>query len=40
MHFPKSLAIGISILVLLFAVGLLLFVYFQGGVERSIYLPG
>lgn len=40
MRFPKSLAVGISMLVLLFAVGLLLYVYFQGGVDRSIYLRG
>lgn len=40
MRFPKSLAIGITLLVMVFAVGLLLFVYFQGGVERSIYPTG
>lgn len=40
MRFTKSLAIGISLLVVLFAAGLLLFVYLQGGVESSVYLRG
>lgn len=39
-YFPKSFAIGAVVLVLIFAVGLLLYVYFQGGVESSIYLGG
>ncbi len=40
LYFPKSLVLGIISLVLIFQVGLLLFDYFQGGVEGSIYLPG
>ena len=40
MDFPKSLTIGICALVLILALGLLLFVYFQGGIDRSIYLGG
>ena len=40
MRFSKSLAIGISMLVVLYAIGLLLYVYFQGGVDKSIYLRG
>jgi hypothetical protein len=40
LFFPKSLVLGILSLVLILQVGLLLFIYFQGGVEGSIYLPG
>lgn len=40
MYFPKSRTLGIISLVLLFAAALLIFVYFQGGVERAIYLHG
>lgn len=38
MYFPKSYAIGVVTLVLIFFVGLLLFVYFQGGVDSAIRL--
>ncbi len=38
MYFPKSYTIGVVTLVLIFFVGLLLFVYFQGGVESAIRL--
>jgi hypothetical protein len=37
-HFPRHLAIGIFLLVLAFAIGLLIYVYFQGGVDRAIHL--
>jgi hypothetical protein len=36
MTFPKSLALSIMLLALLFAAGILIFVYFQGGVEHTI----
>jgi len=36
MIFPKSLALWIALLALCFAAGLLLFVYFQGGVSHAI----
>ncbi|HZT69443.1 MAG TPA: hypothetical protein VFC10_06810 [Terriglobia bacterium] len=36
MLFPKSLSLWIAALVLLFALALLLFVYFQGGVSHAI----
>ena len=39
-NFPKSLTIGIGALVLIFAIGLLLYIYFQGGVDNAIYLRG
>lgn len=39
-RFPKSLVLGIVTLVFLFALGLLTFIYFQGGVESSVYLVG
>jgi hypothetical protein len=38
MYFPKSYTVFAVALVLVFGVGLLLFVYFQGGVDSSIYL--
>lgn len=37
-YFPKSYVIGALCLLLIFAVGLILYVYFQGGVEASVYL--
>jgi len=37
-YFPKSYTIGVVVLVLFFFIGLLLFVYFQGGVESAIRL--
>lgn len=37
-HFPKSYAIGVVCALLIFAAGLILFVYFQGGIDSSIYL--
>jgi len=40
MYFPKSLVIGITMLILIFAAGTLLVVYFQGGVDSAIYLAG
>lgn len=40
MYFPKTLAIATLVLVLIFATGLLVFVYFQGGVDRAIHLGG
>jgi hypothetical protein len=39
-YFPRHFAVGIVLLVLLYAVGLLLWVYFQGGVDRAIHLTG
>ncbi len=39
-YFPKSFVLGAVGLILIFAVGLFLYVYFQGGVESSIYLGG
>jgi hypothetical protein len=40
MYFPRHLAIGIFLLVAGYAVGLFIWVYFQGGVERAIHLAG
>lgn len=40
LYFPKSLVLGVLSLVLIFQAGLLLFDYFQGGIDASIYLPG
>jgi hypothetical protein len=40
MYFPKSFAIGIATLVLIFAVGLGVYIYFQGGVDSAIHLGG
>jgi hypothetical protein len=37
-YFPRNLAVGIVLLVLAFAIALLIWVYFQGGVDRAIYL--
>jgi hypothetical protein len=37
-YFPRHLAVGIVLLVLVCAVGLLLWVYFQGGAENAIHL--
>jgi hypothetical protein len=39
-YFPRRSAVGIVLLVLVYAVGLLLWVYFQGGVDRAIHLTG
>ncbi|MGH9773052.1 MAG: hypothetical protein ACRD4Q_15360 [Candidatus Acidiferrales bacterium] len=39
-YFPKSFVLGALALLLFFMVGLFLYVYFQGGVESSIYLGG
>lgn len=36
-YFPGSYAIRVIIVVLLFALGLLLYIYAQGGVSRAIY---
>ncbi len=36
MLFPKSLSLLIALLALFFAAGLLIFVYFQGGVSHAI----
>lgn len=38
MYFSKGLTLGAILLVLIFALGLFLFVYTSGGVESSIYL--
>jgi hypothetical protein len=38
MYFPKSLVLGIVSFVLVFTIGLLLFIYFQGGVDWAIRL--
>jgi hypothetical protein len=38
MYFPKSLVMLITLLLLIFAVGLIIFVYFQGGIDHAIYL--
>ena len=38
MYFPKSYTIGGVGLALILFLGLLIFVYFQGGVERAIHL--
>jgi hypothetical protein len=40
MYFPKSYTIGITALVAIYAIGLLIFVYFQGGVDSAIHLGG
>ena len=40
MLFPKSLALSIAVLALLFAAGILIFVYFQGGVSHAIRSSG
>lgn len=40
MYFPKSLTIGITLLVLGYALGLLIYVYCQGGVDHSVFLGG
>ena len=39
-YFSKSLAIWTGILLLIFGLGLLIFVYFQGGVDAAIHLGG
>ncbi|MGH9582078.1 MAG: hypothetical protein ACRD4O_03985 [Bryobacteraceae bacterium] len=39
-YFPKSFAIWAVFLVLIFAVGLMLYVYFQGGIDNAIHLAG
>lgn len=36
--FPKSLVLGVISLVLIFAVGLFIYDYFQGGIDKAIYL--
>ena len=40
MYFPKSFVLGAIALVLIFALGLILYVYTSGGVDSSIYLRG
>jgi hypothetical protein len=40
MYFPKSYTVFSVLLALVFLTGLLLFVYFQGGVEGAIHLSG
>lgn len=40
MYFPKSLTLGAVAMVLVLAIGLLVFIYFQGGVDSSIYSSG
>ncbi len=37
-YFPKSLVIGAITLLLIFALGLILYVYFGGGADKGIYL--
>jgi hypothetical protein len=37
-YFPRHLAVGIFLLVAAFAIGLLIYVYCQGGVDRAIHL--
>lgn len=38
MYFSRPLTLGIISLVLLFAFGLLIYIYFQGGVDSAVYL--
>jgi hypothetical protein len=39
-YFPRHFAVSIVLLVLAYAVGLLLWVYFQGGANNAIHLTG
>jgi hypothetical protein len=38
MYFSRTYTVWAVALVLMFGVGLLIFIYFQGGVEWSVYL--
>ncbi len=40
MEFSRSLTVWTIVLVLIYAMGLLVFVYFQGGVDSAIRLSG
>jgi hypothetical protein len=40
MYFPKSFALGIMGLVVLYTVGLFIYIYFQGGIDSAIHLGG
>jgi len=40
MYFPKTYALGAVGLVMILAIGLFLFIYFQGGVDSAIHLGG
>ncbi len=40
MYFPRHLAIGIVLLVIGYSIGLLIWVYFQGGVDSAVHLSG
>lgn len=38
--YSKLLTLGTVFAVLFFAIGLLIYVYFQGGVDKAVYLTG
>jgi len=38
--FPKSLVLGVVFVVLIFAIGLFIYDYCQGGIDTAIYLRG